>query len=196
MLPSGRHARILAAVSLAEELEAAAAAAAALAEDGEAVAAVLPAEPRPGARVYLVAFEQAEGRTWLALDRDLAAVRDRVRVRDAVSISGLCEIAAETAGGGDLDELRSRLVAVRITEAPAGIEEAEGAVTELERAIGVPPQLATPERLDAIGAAARALELALDPTSASPFAEAMKAALPSVEELAREVEATYRLELT
>jgi hypothetical protein len=182
-------------VTLAEELEAAAAAAAGHVEDGETVAAVLPAEPQPGARVYLVAFDRAGERSWLALDRGGEPVRDRVRVRDAVSIAGLCEVAAETAGGGDLDELRSRLVAVRITEAPAGIEEAEQAVGELERALGVPPQLATPERLDAIGAAARALELALDPTSASPFAEAMKAALPSVDELAREVEATYRLGL-
>ena len=183
-------------MSLADELEAAAAAAAGHAEDGEAVAAVLPTEPQPGVRVYLVAFERADGRTWLALDGDGAPVRDRVRIRDAVSIAGLCEIAAETAGGGDLDELRSRLVAVRITEAPAGIEEAEEAVAELERAIGAPPQLATPERLDSIGAGARRLELALDPASASPFAEAMKSALPSVEELAREVEATYRLELS
>jgi hypothetical protein len=183
-------------VGLAEELEATAAAAAAHAAKGETVAAVLPAEPHPGARLYVVAYHGADGRTWLAFDGDGVPVADRVRVRDAVWIAGLCELAGETAGGGDLDELRSHLVAVRVTEAPPGIEEAEAALDELERTIGSPPQLATPERLDAIGAAARRLELALDPTSGSPFAAAMKAAAPSVEELEREVEATYRLELS
>ena len=183
-------------MGLAEELEAAAAAAAAHAADGETVAAVLPAEPHPGARVYVVGFQGADGRSWLAFDSAGEPVADRVRVRDAVSIAGLCEVAGETAAGGDLDELRSRLVAVRLTEAPPGVEEAEAALDELQRTIGSPPQLATPDRLDAIGAAARRLELALDPTSGSPFAAAMKAAAPAVDELAREVEGTYRIELS
>ena len=183
-------------MGLAEELEAAATAATAYAGDGETVAAVLPAEPHEGARVYVVAFHGEEGRSWLALDAAGAPVADRVRVREAVSIAGLCEIAGETAGGGDLDELRSRLVAVRLTEAPPGIEEAEAALDDLQRTIGSPPQLATPERLDAIGGAARRLELALDPTAGSPFAAAMKAATPAVDDLAREVEGTYRIELS
>jgi hypothetical protein len=182
-------------VGLAEELEAAAAAAAAPPGEGEAVAPVLPAEPHPGARVHLVAFEGADGRSWLALDADGRPGADRVLVRDAVSIAGLCEIATETAGGGDLDDLRARLVAVRLTEAPPGLDAAEAALDDLAHTIGSPPHLATPERLDAIGAAARTLEQALDPTGASPFAEAMKAALPAVDELTREVEATYRLPL-
>jgi len=183
-------------VGLAEELEAAAGAAAAHAADGETVAAVLPAEPHTGARVYVVAYHGEEGRSWLAFDTAGEPVADRVLIRDAVSIAGLCEVAAETAGGGDLDELRSRLVAVRLTEAPPGIEEAETALDELQRAVGTPPQLATPERLDAIGTAARRLELALDPTAGSPFAAAMKAAGSAVDGLAREVEGAYRIELS
>ena len=46
-------------------------------------------------------------------------------VKDAVSIAALCEIAEESAVGGDLDELLSQLVALRLTENPEGIDEAE-----------------------------------------------------------------------
>ena len=48
-----------------------------------------------------------------------------------------------------------------MTENPPGIEEAEEAVLGLQRAIGAPPALATPARLDEIGAATRSLEVAL-----------------------------------
>jgi hypothetical protein len=158
---------------------------------------VLPAEPEPGRRIYLCAFHGADGgRTWLALDARGEPLRDRVAVRDAVSILALCEVAAETAAGGDLDELRAQLTALRLTEAPHGIEEAEAAALELQRTIGAPPQLATPARLDEIGAATRRLEQALDPAAGSAFGAAMRAASEAVEELAREVEATYRLELS
>ncbi len=185
----------MAVVSLAEELEAAAAAGTRQAGEAETVAAVLPTEAEPGARVYLLAFHEGDGRTWLALDSGGEPVLDRARVRDAVSIAALCEVAGETAGGGDLDELLSQLVAVRISEAPPGIEDAEAAVLALQRTIGAAPQLATPERLDAIGAAVRELEQALDPAAGSAFAEAMKTAAPAVEALQREVESTYRLDL-
>jgi hypothetical protein len=116
-------------------------------------------------------------------------------VRDAVAITALCEIAAESAVGGDLDELHAQIVALRIAERPEGIEEAEAAVLALQRELGAPPQLASPARLDAIGAATRRLEQALDPAASSPFASAMQAAQAVVEELTREVEAAYRLEL-
>ena len=184
-------------MGLPEELEAAAARAAGLAHDGEQVAAVLPAEPEPGARVYLCAFHGDEaGRTWLALDAAGEPLRDRAGVRDAVSILALCEVAAETASGGDLDELRSQLTALRLTEAPDGIDEAEAAALELQRTIGAPPQLATPARLDEIGLAARRLEQAFDPAAPSAFGLAMRTASEAVEELAREVESTYRVPLT
>jgi hypothetical protein len=183
-------------VSLAEELGTIAERAAALAGADETVAAVLPTEPHPGARLYLVAFHgAAAGRTWLALGGDGAEVAERAAVRDAVSIAALCEVAAETAAGGDLDELRARLAALRLTEAPQGIEEAEEAALELQRTIGAPPQLATPARLDEIGRATRRLEQALDPLAGSPFADAMRAASGAVAELTAEVEATYRVEL-
>jgi hypothetical protein len=183
-------------VALDHDLERIAAAAAARAADGERVAAVLAAEPSSGVRSYLCAFETPGGvRSWLVLDDAGAPVDSRREVRDAVAIAALCEVAEESAGGGDLDELRAQLVSLRITEAPPGIDEAEEAVLELQHALGAPPQLATPERLDAIGAAARRLERALDPTVSSPFAAAMQAAQGAVEQIAREVESAYRVPL-
>jgi len=159
--------------------------------------AVLAAESQPGERVYVVAFEEGDGRrTWLAVDDAGEPVTDRQRVREAVSIIALCELAEETAAGGDLDELRSQLAAVRMTENPPGIEEAEQAALELQRVVAVPPTLATPARLDEIGAATRQLEVALGGvTQGSPFAAAMKAAGDVVDALWSDVEGSYRLTL-
>jgi hypothetical protein len=160
--------------------------------------AVLAAESSPGERLYLCAFDEADGgRTWLALDADGKPVTDRRRVREAVSILALCELAEETAAGGDLDELRSQLAALRVAEAPPGIEEAEEAALELQRVLGAPPTLATPTRLDEIGVATRRLELALaGATQGSPFAAAMKGAGDVVEVLWSDVERSYRSTLS
>lgn len=171
-----------------------------LADDLELVAAragadaVLAAEAHTGERVYLCAFEEADGGlTWLALDRDGEPVSERQRVRDAVSILALCELAEETAAGGDLDELCSQLAALRLTESPPGIEEAEEAVLALQHVLGAPPMLATSTRLDEIGAATRRLEIALGGVSqVSPFVAAMKSASEVVEALFADVECSYR----
>lgn len=160
--------------------------------------AVLAAEPAPGERLYLCAFEEGDGgRTWLALDGAGEPVADRRRVREAVSILALCEVAEETAGGGDLDDLRSQLAALRIAENPPGIEEAEEAALELQRVLGGAPALATPQRLDEIGIATRRLEQVLGgPTQGSPFAAAMKGAGDLVEALWGDVERSYRIPLS
>ena len=159
--------------------------------------AVLAAEAQPGERIYVCAFEEGDGgRTWLALDRNGEPVSDRQRVRDAVSIVALCELAEETAAGGDLDELRSQLAALRVTESPPGIEEAEEAALELQRVVGAPPTVATPGRLDEIGAATRKLEVTLaGATQGSPFAAAMKSASEVVEALFADVASSYRIPL-
>jgi len=157
--------------------------------------AVLAAEPHAGERVYVCAFEEADGgRTWLALDRHGEPIAERQRVRDAVSIVALCELAEEIAAGGDLDELRSQLTALRLTENPAGIEEAEEAALALERTIGAPPRVATPAYLDEVGAATMALERALGETS-SPFSAAIRSSTGAVEEFVADVERGYRLPL-
>ena len=176
----------------------------ALAEELERIAAqsgataVLAAEAQPGERVYLCAFGESEDvRTWLALDGDGSPVAERRRVRDAVTILALCELAEETAGGGDLDDLRSQLAALRVTENPPGIEEAEEAALRLQHVLGAPPTLATPARLDEIGAATRTLELALGgAVQGSPFAQAMAGAAAVVEALLHDVERGYRVELS
>jgi hypothetical protein len=160
--------------------------------------AVLAAEPRPGERIYLCAFEEGDtGRTWLAFDACGDQVADRRLLRDAVSIVALCELAEETAAGGDLDDLRARLAALRVTERPPGIEEAEEAALELQRALGAPPTVATPVRLDEIGAATRRLELALgSAVHGSPFADAMKSAGAVVDALYADIAGAYRIPLS
>jgi hypothetical protein len=183
-------------VALADDLARIASLAAAHARDGETVVGVLACEPGDGARVYVCALGAEEERAWVALDEEGRAVTERALVRDAVSIAALCEIAADAAFPGDLDELRAQLVQVRITEAPPGIEEAEAAAAHLQHTVGAPPQLATPARLDALGAAARRLELALArPGEPSPFTAAMRGAQGTVDELWAAVEAGYRLPL-
>jgi len=183
-------------VALAEELESVAATVARFAEEGEELVGVLAAEPASGERLYVCAFELGEERSWLVVDADGAPVEDRARVREAVSIAAVCELAEENAGGGHLDELRSQLLTLRLTENPEGIEEAEEAALELESALVPPPRVASPAYLDRVGAATMKLERALGDAHASPFAEAMKAGMGAVEELAAEVELKYKLELS
>jgi hypothetical protein len=184
-------------VALSDELEHAAGSATALVGIGDVVSGVLATEPEPGRPVYLCSIDGADGtRGWLGVRDDGAAVTSRAELRAAVSIAALCEVAVDTAGGGDLDGLIASLADLRKREAPEGIEDAEAAADALRRLIGDPPQLATPARLDEIGAATRSLERELDPGGASPFAAALKAAQGAVQELQREVEAGYLVDLT
>jgi len=181
-------------VALADDPRRAAEAAGTQAGSGERVEAVLAAEPAHGRRVYLCAFAGGNGRTWLALDDAGVPITNRSVVREAVSIAALCEVAEETAGGGRLEELRRQLVALRLTENPPGIDDAQEAALALEAAIGAPPRVATPEYLDEVGTATRRLEEALGGT-ASPFASAMASAWGHVESLTQEVESAYKQEL-
>jgi hypothetical protein len=182
-------------VALQDDLDRIAAAAAAFAHEREELAGVLAAEPREGRRVYLCAFRDEERHGWLALDDAGEPIADRELVRQAASLIALCEVAEESAGGGELDELRSRLVALRLTENPPGIDEAEEAVLALQQVLGVAPRLATTQWLDDVGAATRRLEQALGDSGVSPFAETMKAASQSVQDFTADVEANYRIEL-
>jgi hypothetical protein len=176
----------------APDLERIARSAAAFASPGERVAGVLVAEPLDVGRIYLCAFETQDGRAWLALDAEGRPVADRDTVRQAVSLSALCELAEETAGGGDLPQLRARLAELRETEAPPGIEEAEAAAAALAATLQPEARPATMDYLDRLGAAARRLELALGRDSSSPFAAALQQGLPAVEELAADVERLYK----
>ena len=179
-------------MALTDELEPILAAAVALASPGERLTGVLAAEALGFGRVYLCAFESDRGHTWLALDSRAAPVASRDAVREAAQIAALCEVAEEAAGGGNLPELRERLRELRETEAPAGIEEADDAARALAETIQPEPRLASTDYLDRLGSAARRLEQALGDDAGSPFAAAMQQALPAVDELAADVERTYK----
>jgi hypothetical protein len=155
---------------------------------------VLAAEPGGGRRLYLVALAEGEGTRWLVLDAEGRPLEGREEVRSAASIIALCELAADVAGGGDLAALRQELARLRIVERPDGIEEAEAAATKLERAIGEPPRVASPDYLDGVGAATAALEAALGDLG-SPFAAALRAGSGAVDAFVRDVERGYALPL-
>lgn len=182
-------------MALSDDLRRIADVAVAYAADDEELSAVIPTEAAAGGRVYLCAYAAGERKSWLALDGDRAPVHDRRVLRDAVSIAAMCELAEETAGGGDLAELRAQLETLRATDAPDGIDEAEAAIDELERAIGDELRIASTAYLDEVGAATRRLELALGDSGSSPFLEAMKQAGLTIDGLAADIETHYKVDL-
>jgi DNA-binding GntR family transcriptional regulator len=180
-------------VSLTDDLDRIGEAAQALAAPGERVTGVLAAEPLGRPRVYLCAYDTGEGgHGWLALDHDAQPVVDLRAIRDAAQLAALCEVAADTAGGEELDELRLRLRELREREAPEGIEDAEAAAAALAAALADAPRVATTDFLDRIGALSRRLESTLGTDAASPFTTAMQQAVSAVEELAADIEANYK----
>jgi hypothetical protein len=168
--------------------------AAAFAGQGEDLTGILVAETL-GRRVYLCAFESAQGRAWLALDGDAEPLTERRLVREAASLAALCEVAEESAGGGHLPELQARLAELRETDRPLGIEEAEAAAASLAATLQPEPRVASGAYLDAIGSASRRLEQALGESGASPFADALRSAAPAVEGLTEDVERKYKMPL-
>lgn len=184
-------------MALADELERIRALVSESGEPGDVVSGIIPTEPAPGRRVYLCSLDGADGlRSWLAVRGDGSPITSREELREAVSIAAICEVAVDAAGGGDVDGLIESLAELRRREAPDGIELAEQAARALRAVLGDPPQLATPSRLDEIGAATRRLERELDPTGASPFAAAIKSTQGAIAELQREIEAGYRIPLS
>jgi hypothetical protein len=182
-------------MALSDDLRLIADAAVSHAGPGEEVSAVIPTEPAGGERVYLIAYTAGEEKSWLALDGEGRPVDDRRVLRDAVSIAGMVELAEETAGGGNLAELRAQLQALRESDAPEGLDEAEAAVDELEQTIGGELRVASPAYLDEVGAATRRLEQALGESGSSPFLEAMKQAGLTIDGLAADIESHYKLPL-
>ena len=180
-------------MALTHDLERIATAAQALAEPAERVSGVLAVEPQPGFRVYLCAYDSG---AWMVLDDAAKAVVDERLIRDAAQLAGLCEAAADIAGGEDLAELRVRLRELAETDAPEGIEEAEAAAAAVADALAAEPRVATTAFLDDLGARSRRLEHALGTGSATPFGTAVQQVLPSVEELAADVVRNYKGTLT
>jgi hypothetical protein len=131
---------MLGVMTLSDELDGIATIAARHAAVDERLAAILAAEPRPGERVYLCAFDGPAGRTWLALIADGTPIDARDRVRDAVSIAAVVELAEESAGAtraepriaspAYLDELGSAR-----SEIALAVQQGVGAVEELVREV-------------------------------------------------------------
>jgi len=85
-------------MALSEDVSRIAVVAAGHASPGEEVAAVLAVESAAGERIYLTAYDDADGgRMWLALAGDGVPVTSRQRVREAASIAAMVEIAEEAA---------------------------------------------------------------------------------------------------
>jgi hypothetical protein len=139
-------------VNLDQELRRIAEKAVTYCREGEELAGIIPAEPGQGGRVYVCAYQYGDETSWLVLDASGEPITDRARVKDAVSIAALVELAEE-AGGGENGE----------------------------------PVVATPAHLDSIGTAAE------NPVA---FAEAMKCAVETVNELVRDVERGYKIPLS
>lgn len=129
-------------MALDEEVQRAAAAAAGLAAAGEAVEAVLPTEPTPGERIYLVAFagEADVERTWVAVDDDGEPLTRRERVREAVSIAAICEVAEEVVPQ-ELLGPPPRLATPQYLDS-LGATQAEGLAGALQGAAGAVEELA------------------------------------------------------
>jgi hypothetical protein len=155
-------------VALADDLERIAATARSYA-DGTELTGVLVTEALPGARVYLCAFRgRDEAHAWLALDDDGEPVRARRDVRDAISIAAL-----RGRGGrlrGDLDELRSQLVAL----GSGGAEDRRGRgrprAPDRARVAAAGRALARSTRSARPRGASRA---GLDSTAPSPFTDVL-----------------------
>jgi hypothetical protein len=176
-------------MALTDDLERIATAAQALAAPAERVSGVLAVEPQPAFRLYVCAFDSG---AWVVLDDAAHAVTEERVVRDAAQLAGLCEVAADLAGGDELAELRARLRELAETDAPEGIEEAEAAATAVADLLAEQPRVATTAFLDELGARSRRLEHALGTDSVSPFGTAVQQALPAVEELAADVVRNYK----
>lgn len=177
---------------LTDDLVRIATAAQALAEPAERVSGVLAVEPQPGFRVYLCAYDSG---AWVVLDDGGRTLTEERLVRDAAQLAGLCEVAADVAGGDELAELRARLRELAETDAPLGTDEAEAAAAAVADALAHEPRVATTAFLDELGALARRLEHALGTDAVSPFGTGVQQALPSVEELAADVVHNYKVEL-
>jgi hypothetical protein len=180
-------------VVLSDDLERIASAAQVLAGPGERVSGVLAVDPQPGFRLYVCAFDSG---AWVVLDAAAQTLTDERLVRDAAQLAGLCEVAADVAGGDDLAELRARLRELAETDAPEGIEEAEAAAAAVADLLAEEPRVASTAFLDELGARSRRLEHALGTDAASPFGTAIQQALPAVDELAADVVRNYKGTLT
>jgi hypothetical protein len=161
----------------------AAAAASRLAEPGESVVAVLAAAPFFGPVLYLCALRagpEDAPLAWVAVDGSGSIVSDERLIREAASLSALCETAEEAAGVLLADEVaRAAHAAIlyaggehpQVKEALRMVEHHAKALAELAGGV----RLASAAYLDELADAARTLGGASDQLRAE--AEALTARL-------------------
>jgi len=108
-------------------------------DEGEELAGIIPTEPGSGVRVYLCAYRDGEETSWLVLDERGEAVDDRSRVRDAVSIAALQELAQELAG---VDEKEAQVATpIRLDSLAASAEDRAAFVEGMKQASGTVDEL-------------------------------------------------------
>jgi len=128
-------------MALSDDLARIEAAARAHAAAGEVVAAILVTERPDGERTYLCAFGDGAERGWLALDDDGEPVRSSSRIREAVSVAALAEVAEDASADGAFDEPRIATlayldeIAADEPSVAAAIRDAVAAVDELTREV-------------------------------------------------------------
>jgi hypothetical protein len=157
----------------------------------ERAVAVLAAEPAPGMRVYVIAFERGDGElSYLALDGDHRPLAERRLVRDAVTLVALKERAEEVSGAATAAELAARfeeLVGALREPAPAAAAAAHSVARAARALAGETgaPRVATPAYLDLLLRRSLALGEALDAYVEEARALAGASAEPPVEGPAR-----------
>jgi hypothetical protein len=165
------------------DLEAAAEQASGFTREGETVVAVMPADPFGRGLVYLCALarpEHEEEVAWVAVDASGHAVGDERLVREAATLTALCETGEEAAAALDADAVAG---AARHALALAGGEDEalRRALSALERAAtaladavsGI--RVAEAGYLDALAACAGALAAAV--ADLQPLAEELSSTL-------------------
>jgi hypothetical protein len=127
-------------MALSDDLGRIAVAGGAHAQPAEELAAILVTESPSGRRTYLCAYDDGTRRTWLALDDGGEPVVSGARVREAVSVAALYEIAVETASESDEEPRIASFAALddlggREPNVAAAIRDAVTSVDELTREV-------------------------------------------------------------
>ena len=161
----------------------------------EELVVVIPAEPVDGTRVYLCAFSSGDdSRTWLALDGAGEAIADRALVHEAVTVAALCELAEESAAGGDVDGFEARLAELAQAEGPSSWQTPRPRSPSF-----APSSTATSRRFSRLPRPHRACHPALRAGAGRDRLVTVRrgdeAGSDAVEGLAAEVEASYKIPL-
>ena len=117
-------------------------------------------------------------------------------MREVASIVVMCELAEELSGGGQLDELRTRLAQLRMTEQPAGIEDGRGGGARRWSARSAHRRASPRPRSSTTSAPRRSRSSRRSGELESPFASALRSSTGAMDGFLAEVETRYLLPLS